>query len=89
MGVLEGEGMKNQEKSKSNRETHYSERLRKLQNEFTKNQICDANQIDYCTQALFIPGLVSFNNLLPILCTCIFSLINLFFKLFKNCYFKM
>lgn len=43
MGVLEGEGMKNQEKSKSNRETHYSERLRKLQNEFTKNQICDAN----------------------------------------------
>lgn len=41
MGVLEGEGMKNQEKS--NRETHYSERLRKLQNEFTKNQICDAN----------------------------------------------
>lgn len=73
MGVVEGGGMKNQEKRvESDRETHCCEHLLRLQNEFTKKSTLRCLSDRLCTQVLFIPGLVSFNSLLPILCTCNF-----------------
>lgn len=73
MGVVEGGGMKNQEKRvESDRETHCCEHLLRLPNEFTKKSTLRRSSDRLCTQVLFIPGLVSFNSLLPILCTCNF-----------------
>lgn len=88
MGVVEGGGIKTQKKwIKSDRETHYSERLLRLQNEFTKNQICDANQIDcvFEPSSFLVWALSTASYLFPAPAFSI-SLISPS-KCFRNCYF--
>lgn len=88
MGVVKGGEMKNQKKwIKFDRETHYSERLLRLQTEFTKHQICNANWIDCVLKpSPFLVWSLSTASSLP--SAPAFSLIEFFSKRFKNCHFK-